>query len=417
MNILVISPYLPWPLRTGGNAAMFSTLKCLSSDHHFTLVCPVSAEQKNDIAELQIELPDLRICAVDCAVTERSSLLRKVLDRLFRMIRPSVRDVQVEEIPWDPFCPIPRLLAEVIEKEVSRSPDLCQVEFVEMMSIAPLLPPTIPKIFVHHQIHFIYNRLTWGVGKDSAYLKYLIERQRAIEIAYLKEYDALISFSPDDRMTLVVETGIPPVYVSAFPVPADIGIVEEVSSGFNGKFCFLGAQEHPPNRDGLVWLMDEIWPRIAANLKDPELLIFGAWNEDWRRRFESCPGKVTFPGFVPDLGSVIRGGILLVPLRVGSGIRTKILAALAQGVPCVATTIAAEGLPTRSGGGIIRADETASFADAAVDLATRPEFWKTRADAGPEYVSNHHSPEAVRRRRNEIYVDVVKAHQAQKGVA
>jgi glycosyltransferase involved in cell wall biosynthesis len=324
------------------------------------------------------------------------------------------RDLQEQELPWDPFVPIPSSFAEVVQEEVALGTDLCQVEFVEMMSIASLLPDSIPKIFIHHQIHFIYNNLTWADVRNSAYLKYLIGRQRAIELGQLREYDALVTFSEDDRKILDAEVDLPPVSVSAFPVPADMKIVSEAPSAFSGRFCFLGSEEHPPNRDGLAWLLDVLWPAISTKVGKTELLIFGMWNEDWQKRAKASGETVRFTGFVPDLGSALLGGILLVPIRVGSGIRTKILAALSQATPCVATTIAAEGLATGFGGGVIRADSEGDFVDAAVELATRPECWKARADAGPEYVRKFHSPEAVRFRRNEIYLDVIKRYQTKK---
>lgn len=411
MNILIITPYLPWPLKTGGNAAMFSTIRCLADDHRFTLVCPISESQLEDANTLKLELPFLDLRAVVCSEAKSSgNLFRRFVNRSYRWILRKVEPAPVCESLWDPFAPVQSELVIAIAAELEKKPDCCQVEFAEMMSIVSLLPKSIPKIFVHHQIHFIYNNLTRIDPLTSAYVRYLVARQKVIEIAHLQEYSAVISFSKDDRMTLEAEATLPPVYDSGFPVPADVGITSDVPTEFNRELCYLGSQEHLPNREGLDWLLAEIWPKITAKLANIELVVFGTWSDDWKKRAELCPGKITFKGFVPDLGTALRGGILVVPLRVGSGIRTKILAGLAQGLPCVATTIAAEGLPTGDEGGIIRADTQTAFVDAVVDLAMRPDYWKLRAAAGPEYIKNFHSPEAVRRRRNEIYQAVMKIH-------
>ncbi len=98
---------------------------------------------------------------------------------------------------------------------------------------------------------------------------------------------------------------------------------------------------------------------------------------------------------------------MLVPVLIGSGIRTKILTALAQGVPVVTTTIGAEGLLAKDEVDFLIRDEAKSFADAAVALAQNPVRWTQLSLSGQRSVREKYSAEQVRLRRNEIYASLV----------
>jgi glycosyltransferase involved in cell wall biosynthesis len=151
----------------------------------------------------------------------------------------------------------------------------------------------------------------------------------------------------------------------------------------------------------LEWLLKDIWPRIIKELPAAQLHVIGEWSAEEQSPF-ARPG-VTFRGFVKELSPVLQGGIMLVPLRIGSGLRVKILTALTLGVPVVTTSIGAEGLLVNDGTDILVADSPEPFAAAAVQLAKNPAQWSAMAQAGRTAVKQNYSPAAVRARRNEIY--------------
>ena len=99
---------------------------------------------------------------------------------------------------------------------------------------------------------------------------------------------------------------------------------------------------------------------------------------------------------------------MLAPLRIGSGIRVKIIAAMAQGVPVVSTSVGSEGLLVSDGDELLVRDSESEFAAAATQLASDQILWRRLALAGQAAVSKHYSPEGVRQRRNTIYANLVK---------
>src|SRR5258708_12508629 len=126
MRILVLTPRLPWPLKSGGNAAVFSTLHCLSEDHEFVLLCPIFTDIQYRAAEsLATLLPKVRVRAVVCESASGPhknelflrSLLRmfaRCLRRLFNILAPL--PLTQPPIPFNPFLPLPQPLLEPLIK-------------------------------------------------------------------------------------------------------------------------------------------------------------------------------------------------------------------------------------------------------------------------------------------------------------
>lgn len=407
MRILVVSPYLPWPLNSGGNAAQFATLQCLAADHEFTLVCPVHTElQQRHAEELGKRLPDVRIRGIYCGEPlPRSSSLRQLARALrfaVRRIAPASRGANLPGYPFQPLAPA---LIEAVGEELRRGTDLVQAEFAAALSLGAWLPPETPRIFVHHQIHFIYAERHLETHGKSSSASYLSSLMRVQELTYLRRFNAVITFSEEDRRALVPHLQSTRVFTSPFPIPTDVGIASELPEKFDGRFLFVASDIHDPNIDALEWLVSEIWPEIVKHLPTARLVVIGQWSRTWQKRLGGP--SISFSGFVPDLTETMRGGIMLVPVRIGSGIRTKILAALAQGVPVVTTAVGAEGLLARDGEDLLVAADAPGFASAAVRLAQDPALRKRLGAGGRAAVSDHYSAEQVRRQRNEIYAEVV----------
>ena len=94
---------------------------------------------------------------------------------------------------------------------------------------------------------------------------------------------------------------------------------------------------------------------------------------------------------------------MLVPIRIGSGIRVKVLDAMSHGVPVISTSVGCEGIPALDESEVLIRDDTKGFADAAVRLAKSRELRERLANAGRDLVSRVYSPERMRRERDEIY--------------
>jgi polysaccharide biosynthesis protein PslH len=415
MNILVASIQLPWPLDSGGKVALYSSLACLRNDHRFTLVSPVwDAKGLNDAAEFQALFPEIRVHGAYCGPTKATTqpkddiLLRSFRwgARQYRRWRYAHNPVPVQEkeeaqIPGYPFAPLPEAFVNAVASELGRGINLVQAEFAEMLSLGAWLPPEIPKIFIHHQLHFVYAQRFSKARKLGGYSEYLQKVMCAQEEMYLRNFDGIVVFSDDDKRALSAWLEDERLYVSPFPISSRSTSCDD---SFEGRFSFVGSEEHFPNRDGLEWLAGEIWPQIVKQKPSAILNIIGSWSEASRRRYSTT--GIEFTGYVADLGNAIRGSVMLAPLRIGSGIRVKLLDAMSQGVPAISTSIGCEGIPARDDLDILIRDDAAEFAAAAVGLLNDSKLRARLASAGKQLVAEHYSPEQVRKRRNEIYEEV-----------
>ena len=80
-------------------------------------------------------------------------------------------------------------------------------------------------------------------------------------------------------------------------------------------------------------------------------------------------GQVKVTGFVEDVRPYIReAAVMVVPIRIGSGTRLKILDAMAMGKAVVSTSVGCEGLNVDNGKNILIADEPEIFADKTIEL-------------------------------------------------
>ena len=120
---------------------------------------------------------------------------------------------------------------------------------------------------------------------------------------------------------------------------------------------------YEPNRDAVRFMLDDVLPRVWAELPDARLALVGSGLD----RPPSADPRVETLGFVEDLhGAYARASCALVPLRLGGGTPLKLIEALAYGLPVVATPRAVAGLELRDGEHCLIADGPEPFAAALV---------------------------------------------------
>lgn len=138
---------------------------------------------------------------------------------------------------------------------------------------------------------------------------------------------------------------------------------------------FVGALDPPHAVQGLRWFLDEVWPRLSAELPAARFIVAGRRaNDDLRRKFADTPG-VQFLGEVDSLDTVLQQGRVFVnPVFAGSGINLKTGNPAERGIPVVTTSTGARGFVP--GPGIVVADTPASYAESCLTLLTDGARWQ-----------------------------------------
>lgn len=150
-------------------------------------------------------------------------------------------------------------------------------------------------------------------------------------------------------------------------VPMGVTPVEEPQPGrVEAGLLFVGSAT-APNVDALRWMIDQVLPRIRTVVPDVTLRVAGTVCAAFQR--PGLPAGIHLLGRVPDLGAVYRDAAIVVcPLRAGSGLKIKLVEALAHGKAVVATGTTLQGVEPMVGGAVHRADDAQGFATAVVAL-------------------------------------------------
>ena len=148
-------------------------------------------------------------------------------------------------------------------------------------------------------------------------------------------------------------------------------------------FITIGNFLHQPNVDGLIHLKQNIWPLIRKKLPKAEIHIYGAYVTEQAKQLNNEKDGFIIKGYVDDVSSIMQNyKICLVPLRYGAGLKGKILDAMLNGVPCVTTSIGAEGMyGDLEPNGFIE-DTPEDFAEKSVELYTNKIFWAGKQKLG-----------------------------------
>lgn len=164
-----------------------------------------------------------------------------------------------------------------------------------------------------------------------------------------------------------------------------------------GRVLFTGTMNYPPNADGAAWFVEEVLPLLRQRRPDVALEIVGRNPGDAVLRLAD-PGRVEVLGRVPDLKPHFEtAGVVVVPLRSGSGTKLKLLEAMAAGRPIVSTSIGAEGVEVRDGEHLVIADDPKDFAHAVDMLLADPVRAVAMGAAGRRVATDRYSWEAIGR--------------------
>ncbi|MFT8720147.1 Hint domain-containing protein [Acetobacter sp.] len=212
-------------------------------------------------------------------------------------------------------------------------------------------------IFSMADLHFL-RMARQAVVLQSPELAAKARMMKQAEYAAIRQADAVLVHSPEEAEMLRREMPGASVHVVPWGVK---GSVAPTPLSERKDVVFLGNYSHAPNVDAVRWLVEEIVPRVRA--ADPAIrFVLAGSNMTQAVKELVCEG-VSVVGHVPDLDALFGAARLSVaPLRFGAGIKGKVLESLVRGVPCVMTSVAAEGLEL---------DETLSglVADSADDFA------------------------------------------------
>lgn len=250
-----------------------------------------------------------------------------------------------------------------------QSCDFIQLEGLSMLEYLPLLRQlsSAPILLRAHNIeHHIWERHLRHERNAllRLYLGLQNRRLQRYEERAFQQVDGLLFISQEDRaayeqLNLNTPSCTIPCGISGEPLASYPAADYDIS--------YLASFDWLPNRQGMEWFVNQVWPLLRAQRPELRMLLAGrhipAAYFQWQDQGIEVLGEVADPG-----GSIKRGKISVIPLLAGSGMRVKLLENLALAQPMVATPQAAEGLPLKDEQELLLAADPQAMAQRCLEL-------------------------------------------------
>jgi glycosyltransferase involved in cell wall biosynthesis len=213
------------------------------------------------------------------------------------------------------------------------------------------------------------------------------------------EKSDVILYPSIDEVNLLREK-YPHRRINVLPIEclADAEINEIVTPNGSGErkgLLFVGGFSHLPNRDAVLWFLNEVYPLIEEKIPNLKITIAGNAPTDEIKSKSSKQVVITGRVSEEELHSLYnRAKVIVAPLRIGAGVKGKVVEALRMGVTIVTTSIGVQGLPGYEEA-IAVADDPTDFAKAVLNLLQDDALWQRRRDAGLKYYRENFSESVV----------------------
>ncbi|MCS6938772.1 MAG: glycosyltransferase family 4 protein [Roseiflexus sp.] len=398
MKILLLSPYPPYPPRGGGVMRIYQILRGLAQRH--TLTCLTFAPD----AAAEAALAPLRsLCRV---VTVRGPAPRSALRRAWTTFASPLPDMALRNASPAFHAALHDLVArerfDVVQAEsIEMAPYLMSLSSIDGASSANRPWLVLDQFNAEYVLQkraaltdlraalTFSNPVRRGAGGVYSLIQWV--KLARYERAVMQTCDVTIVVSEEDRMALeriggtrfvVAPNGVDTAFFSR----AALAHEHRAPLSFAvPTLVFSGTLDFRPNVDALAWFVDAVLPQIHDRRSDVCLLAVGKRPALALRRLAE-QGRLTLTGEVADVRPYLAGAtVYIVPMRIGGGIRLKVLEALAMEAPVVSTSLGVEGIGgLRDGVHCLLADAPQQFAGSILRLLDDPATRRTLGAKGRE---------------------------------
>lgn len=400
MEILLLCPDKPFPSESGAAIRNYGIIHGLyRSGHKVTLLT------FSDTAPDPGTNPLFQYCADihSCPLPQRSKLAR--VASLFATLRADMEDRLMS-------APYAKKLATILD---SRAFDIIQFSGIELGSYLPLIQQkrgaakiVYDALNAEAELQRLISQLE---GKRPSRLHTALysgiqaRRLERYEGRLCQSVDAVIAVSEEDRR-LLASYGGAPIYVMPSGIFVDDYAACDGEARADNQLVFTGKMDYRPNVDAVEWFCASILPRLLRHHPSLKLIIVGR-NPHPRIQALADGNHVRVTGWVESVLPYLRATTLFVlPMRMGSGTRLKILEAMAAGCAVVSTALGASGLHGSMRAAIEIAEDADSFAQAVSSLLSDKDRRQALGDRGREQVRAHYDWSVLMHRLLSAYEDL-----------
>lgn len=391
MKILVVLPRFPHPIDKGDKLRAFNQIRCLSEKHEIYLFC-TSDQWVGDDDYKAVE----QYCkAVKVVHYSKIRAGWNVLRALF-----SIKSLQVGY--WTSKKTIKKF--RKFEKKVQ--PDVLYSQMIRTMewvkgSKAPKVLDFQDALSKNIERRMYHSRFWW-----RRVLHYEFKMVRSCEYDAFDIFDAFTIISETDKELIphrrsdeivVVPNGIDTTFFAPRNEAKDYDIV------------FCGNMNYPPNIDAARHLVEDIMPKVWEKKPGARVLISGT--NPAREVKHLANERVMVTGWVDDIRtSYAKSQLFVAPMRMGSGMQNKLLEAMAMGLPCITSKLAADPLGTDFGKHLLVGENSDDFAQKVVALLDNESYRTELAQEGNRFVCDNFNWERHNETLENVLSDALNNH-------
>ncbi|MDD5021732.1 MAG: glycosyltransferase family 4 protein [Endomicrobiaceae bacterium] len=344
-KILIISPYFPYPPRDGGKVRLYNLIKHLAKE--------------NDIYLLAYIEPD--------ASTDSISMAKEVCKEVFSVVRHEDKRIEREDIPrCVSFFYTQAMIDELYRVLEYVKPDVVQLDFLVMTQYVNHIK-NVPVFYTEHDLGSLDFNQSFHDRDLPDNLRY-VEWRKLVEYEkrIINKFNSVIVLT--DRDGRIMNSFNSEVKTVVIPTGVDVdffNMIDDIEK--EKKLVFIGHYKHYPNADAIVYFVKFIFDKIVKQIPNIKLYIVGSGLTEDVSRLKS--ENIIITGEVEDVRYYLKcPNIFVAPVRLGGGIKGKVLEAMASGIPVVATQEAADGIKCENFHDILVGNTEDEFADMVVKL-------------------------------------------------
>lgn len=357
----------------------YGIVRALCERHEVTLLAPEVPEYPVGPGRAEFEKYCKKVITIPFPEKEKH-LSRRTYRRMKREIRywTLYEPLEVSDIAGYNFL---HCLKKVFS---ANTYDLAEIEYWHMGPLLTNGDIHCPRILLQHSTH--HGNVLYALNSGSTHLRsrirnwfYMHTAMAQYETKICRKFNWVFFLTPDDQKivnregALSGKTGILPI---PFLIPSSI----RPNLTKTRSLIFIGSMQTPYNISSVRHFCTAILPILVQKIPSISLSIVGTPPSPKVLRELQSP-HIRFLGYQEDLAACLQNhSALIAPVVNGTGIRTKIIEALAQGTPVVSTPMGIEGMCVKDGRDIVIADTNESFAFKLVQLLTDDGFRQNIAE-------------------------------------
>jgi len=390
-QVLLLTQVLPYPPDSGPKVKTWNVLKYLIQHNDVTLVSFVRGDQSAEISHLK------EYCRAVYTIPIERGAIRDIWYMLqsfwthqpFLMVRDDRKEM--------------RDLIDHLATETQF--DVVHADQHNMCQYAQRVPKAHKILDAHNALWVLYKRLadTMSLGPKKLLLNRDWRLLKTYEGELCRSFDTVLAVSQED-LTALNEAAQTKLQAKVIPIAVDtdeVGFVAREPTA--NHILHIGTMYWPPNIDGILWFINEVYPYILEKYPDIKFDVVGSRPPQEILDHHDTNG-INVTGYVEDPTPYYQQtGVMIVPLRAGGGMRVKILNALSQGLPMVSTTLGAEGIRVESGKHLLIADTPQAFASAVLKLLDDPALAATLGENGRHLIKTQYDYRVACRPLDTIY--------------